>query len=115
MTDKELRHLRRADLIDIIYELEKQGDEKDVQIKELQAVLEERTLRISNAGSIAEVALNINGVFEAAQAAADQYLLSVRAAADQYLLSVRAAADQMLAEAEAKRQELLNPAERSDI
>lgn len=104
MTDKELRHLRRADLIDIIYELQKQGDEKDVQIKELQAVLEERTLRISNAGSIAEVALNINGVFEAAQAAADQYLLSVRAAADQ-----------MLAEAEAKRQELLNPAERSDI
>ena len=93
MTDKELRHLRRADLIDIIYELQKQGDEKDVQIKELQAVLEERTLRISNAGSIAEVALNINGVFEAAQAAADQ----------------------MLAEAEAKRQELLNPAERSDI
>ncbi len=104
MTDKELRHLRRADLIDIIYELQKQGDEKDAQIKELQAVLEERTLRISNAGSIAEAALSINGIFEAAQAAADQYLLSVRAAADQ-----------MLAEAEAKRQELLNPAGGSDI
>ena len=36
-------------------------------------------LLLSEAGSIAEAALRLNGVFEAAQAAADQYLDSVRA------------------------------------
>ncbi len=81
MTDRELRHLSRADLIDIIYELQKQSDEKDAQMQKMRAALEERTLRISNAGSIAEAALSINGVFEAAQAAADQYLASIKAAA----------------------------------
>ena len=35
---------------------------------------------MSKAGSIAEAAISVNGVFEAAQAAADQYLASIRAA-----------------------------------
>ena len=70
MTDKELKHLSRAELIDIIYELQKQSEEKDAQMQNMQAALNERTLRISKAGSIAEAAIGVNGVFEAAQAAA---------------------------------------------
>lgn len=78
MADKEMKHLSRAELIDIIYELQKQNDEKDTQLQKMQAALEERTIRLANAGSIAEAALSISGVFEAAQAAADQYLASIR-------------------------------------
>lgn len=78
MADKEMKHLSRAELIDIIYELQKQNDEKDTQLQKMQAALEERTIRLANAGSIAEAALSISGVFEAAQAAADQYLTSIR-------------------------------------
>jgi len=37
------------------------------------------TLRLEQVGSIAEAALSLNRVFEAAQAAADQYLESVKA------------------------------------
>ncbi len=103
MTDKELRHLSRAELIDIIYELQKQSEEKDMQMQKLRAALEERTLRISKAGSIAEAAVSVNGVFEAAQAAADQYLASVKAAT--------ANMEQTLAEAEEKRQKILSDAE----
>lgn len=80
MTDKELRHLSRAELVDIIYELQKQNDEKDAQMQKMQAALDERVLGMSKAGSIAEAAISVNGVFEAAQAAADQYLASIRAA-----------------------------------
>ena len=103
MTDKELKRLGRAELIDIIYELQKHSDEKDAQMHKMQTALNERTLRISKAGSIAEAAISVNGVFEAAQAAADQYLLSLKAAA--------ADTERMLAEAEEKRQKILSDAE----
>ena len=79
MTDKELRHLSRAELIDIIYELQMQSNEKDARMQEMQNALDERTLRISKAGSIAEAAISVNGVVEATQAAAEQYLASIRA------------------------------------
>ena len=78
MTDKEFKRLSRSELIDIIYELQKQNEEKDAQVEKLQKDLEDRELKISNAGSIAEAALQVNGVFEAAQAAADQYLSALR-------------------------------------
>ena len=103
MTDKELKHLSRAELIDIIYELQKQSEEKDAQMQKMQTALNERVLRMSKAGSIAEAAISVNGVFEAAQAAADQYLLSLKAAA--------ADTERLLAEAEEKRQKILSDAE----
>ena len=45
----------------------------------LRRQLADRTLRLEQVGSIAEAALSLNRVFEAAQAAADQYLESVKA------------------------------------
>ena len=79
MADTQLRHLSRLELIDIIYELQKQNQAAAEEIEQLRKALDEKELRLANAGSIAEAALSLNGVFEAAQAAADQYLLSVRA------------------------------------
>lgn len=75
MTDKELRRLGRPELIEIIYQLEKSQEESRQEIARLQARLQDRTLRLSEAGSIAQAALQVNGVMEAAQAAADQYTL----------------------------------------
>ena len=46
----------------------------------MEKELSERKILIEEAGSIAEAAISINRVFEAAQAAADQYLQSVYAA-----------------------------------
>lgn len=80
MTDKELKRLSRVELIDIIYELQKQKEAADAQVVQLQDQLNTRELHIAEAGSIAEAAISVNGVFEAAQAAADQYLFSVKAA-----------------------------------
>ena len=80
MTDKELKHLNRGELIDIIYELQKRYADSKNEITQLQANLEKKELSIAESGSIAEAALKVNGVFEAAQAAADQYLLSIQSA-----------------------------------
>ena len=80
MTDQELRRLSRADLIDIIYTLQQQKEQAEQQLAQAQAQLQDRQLRLANASSIAEAALSLNGVFDAAQAA-DQYLQAVRASA----------------------------------
>ena len=80
MTDKELKHLNRGELIDIIYELQKRYADSKNEITQLQTDLEKKELSIAESGSIAEAALKVNGVFEAAQAAADQYLLSIQSA-----------------------------------
>lgn len=102
MTDKELRHLSRADLIDIIYELQKQNRQKDILCRKMQNELNRKELILSNAGSIAEASLQINHVMEAAQAAADQYMLSVRAANGE--------AERILKEAEQERERILQEA-----
>lgn len=79
MTDKELRRLGRPELIEIIYQLEKSQEESRQEIARLQDRLQDRTLRLSEAGSIAQAALQVNGVMEAAQAAADQYVQAAEA------------------------------------
>ena len=103
MTDKELKHLSRMELIDIIYTLQKQNEQAQALLQKTQAKLEERTLKINEAGSIAEAAVKLNDVFEAAQAAADQYLESVQAA--------NQSVDARLADAEAQKAAILQAAE----
>lgn len=103
MTDKELKHLSRMELIDIIYTLQKQNEQAQALLQKTQAKLEERTLKINEAGSIAEAAVKLNGVFESAQAAADQYLESVQAA--------NQSVDARLADAEAQKAAILQAAE----
>ena len=50
---------------------------------ELGKVLKEKQLRLEKIGSIAEASIVVNGVFEAAQAAADQYVLNVKRICDE--------------------------------
>lgn len=77
MTNKELRKLSRRQLLELMLEQSKRIDELEDQLIDAHQQLENRQIEISEAGSIAEAAMQLNGVFEAAQRAADQYLLSV--------------------------------------
>lgn len=72
--------MRRTELIEIIYALKQSETALEAQKAALEAQLAERTLRLEQAGSIAEAALSLNHVFEAAQQAADDYLVSAEAA-----------------------------------
>lgn len=78
MTDKELRKLKRSELLEMLIEQQKELNDVKKQLEEAKARLESRDIAIRQAGSIAEAALQLNGVFEAAQKAADQYLENIR-------------------------------------
>ena len=114
MTDKELRKLSRAELIDILFELQTQNENLTAENQELAAQLESRQLQITEAGSIAEAALRLNGVFEAAQAAADQYVRCTKdslAIAERTLAAAKRQADTLVQEAIAQAQKLLADAD----
>ena len=79
MTDKELRKLRRIDLLEILVAQGREIETLKAELKKAMEALDDRRILIYQCGSIAEAAIKINQVFEAAQAAADQYLESVMA------------------------------------
>lgn len=78
MTDKDLKKLRRVDLLEMLVALSKENEELKQKLKAANKELENRRIAINEAGSIAEAALKLNGIFEAAQRAADQYLDNIR-------------------------------------
>ncbi|MGE9891251.1 DNA repair protein [Lachnospiraceae bacterium SGI.054] len=73
----DLKHLRRSELIDLIYEMKKREIELQTRLDE--AKLQAREITIEKAGSIADAAVQLSGVFQAAQEAADTYLKSIKA------------------------------------
>ena len=82
MTEKELRRLSRTDLLEMLLEQSKEVQRLQQELEETKQKLEDRRLMEKEAGSIAEAALRINKVFEAAQQAADQDLENIRLHAD---------------------------------
>ena len=92
MTDKEFKRLSRAQLIEIIYQLQLQIDKLNEEKQALENELEDKRLRLQSAGNIAEAALEINDCFRSAQNAAEQYLNEIKAIRE---------------EAEAQRQRIL--------
>ena len=78
MTDKEFKRLSRSQLIEIIYQFQIKEEELTKENHALKAALEDRRIRINQAGSIAEAALQVNDVMQSAQKAAQQYLDEIR-------------------------------------
>lgn len=76
--DNDLRKLNRADLLELLLEQTKRADALERELEQKNRELEEKRIMLENAGSIAEAAMKLNGVFEAAQRAADQYLYSIK-------------------------------------
>lgn len=79
MTRKELKKMRRRDLISLLLEISNENALLRTQLSDAQRRLASREIRLTHSGSIAEAALSLNRVFEAAQAAADQYLENIKA------------------------------------
>jgi uncharacterized coiled-coil protein SlyX len=75
--DKPLRKMNKTELLEIILEQSRQIDKLQRQLDKANAKLLERQITIDSSGNIAEAELRLNGVFEAAQRAADEYLANV--------------------------------------
>ena len=79
MTDKEFKRLSRSQLIEIIYQFQIKVEELTKENQTLNTALEDKRLRITRAGNIAEAAMEVNNVMQAAQNAAQQYLNEIQA------------------------------------
>ncbi|MBQ7841297.1 MAG: DNA repair protein [Lachnospiraceae bacterium] len=83
MTERELKKLSRAELLEMLLALTKENRKLKEELDDAYAELEDRRILIDKAGSIAEAALQLNGVFQAAEEAAAQYLENVRRLAEE--------------------------------
>ena len=77
MRSKDCRHYSRRELIEIIYELERREDRLERKLEKVRAKLKDRTTRMEKAGSLAEVAAVLAGLFEAADETAAIYLSGI--------------------------------------
>lgn len=118
MIDRELGRLKRAELLELLIEQAKEAERLKKELADAQKLLESREIKLEQAGSIAEAALQVNGVFEAAQDAAAQYLENIETLSEKQEAicakreeeSVRKA-EQMLSEAQAKAEQMLTEAQ----
>ncbi len=99
--------MNRSELVEIIYALQQEEEEIKKENEGLKAQLEEKNISVENTGSIAEAALKLNGVFEAAQEAADQYLESIKEQEEE----TKSKADGIIAEAEEQAAGIIKEAE----
>ena len=79
MRSKDCRHYTRRELIEIIYELERREEKLERKLEKTRTRLKERRMRMAEAGSLAEVAAVISGLFEAADETVALYLNDVKA------------------------------------
>lgn len=126
MTDKELQKLNRAGLLELLIAAQKENESLKEQLAETQQRLQKRKIELTEAGSIAQAALQLNGIFEAADKAAAEYLENVKAlgstqemvceqrdresreAAKALLQETQEKADQLFVEAQRKAEEHLS-------
>lgn len=131
MTQKELKRLSRGDLLEMMLSLSKENEHLRKDLHHARQQLDDRRLMVEESGSLAEAVLRLNGVFQAAQEACDQYSLNIRSQAEQTLSQARekletadaqaldiiaranAQADRILAEAQAQAKKILAEAEQS--
>lgn len=126
MTEKELKKLSRYQLLEMIIIQSRQLELKELHIQSLQDELDSQKIRLSSAGNIAEAALQLSGIFEAAQSAADLYIKNLeeqsahsveteeaaRLKAEQILADARQQAENMQKEAKEQANTMLYSAAR---
>jgi len=79
MADKDLKRLGRLELVEIIYTLQVQNEEKDAEISKLKLQLEAKESAAPDSEKVLETAGKLSSVFEEATALTDRYLESVDA------------------------------------
>lgn len=120
MTEKDLKNLSRTDLIKLLQKQMKINEKMKVRVAELETELEDRHIAVKRCGSLAAAALEINHVFEAADAAARQYIENVKELTDgnsgiveRAEKEAKAKADELIARTEKLCREKLEAADRS--
>lgn len=78
MTDKELKHLNRGELLQMLIEQMDENKALQERLEQAESQLKDRRIMIEKAGTLAEASLALNGVFQAAEEASRQYLENIQ-------------------------------------
>lgn len=79
MTDRQLRKASRTDLLKYLLEEKKVNEALRMQIQQMQTQLDNRQITMNQAGTLAEAALKLSGIFDAAESACQYYTENIRA------------------------------------
>lgn len=82
MTEKELKKLNRYQLLELLLLQTERADKLQARLDEAESQLSNLEIQISSLGSIAEASLQLCGVFQAAQDAADMYINAAKKRAE---------------------------------
>lgn len=75
---KKIKKLKRIDLLEILLAQSKKIDELEEELAEAKRQLTSKKIKVREIGTLAEASLELNQVFEDADAAAKQYLYNIR-------------------------------------
>ena len=101
MTDKELKRMSRAELLQMLITQVEENQSLQARLEAAETQLKDRSLAVSETGTMAEAALSLNGVFQAADAAAQQYLDTIRQMQERQELLYQEAEDEAKRNADA--------------
>ena len=74
MKNNEFRRLNRRELLELLIKQVEENERLRQQLEEAQKELQDRRIKIANAGSLAEASLLLSDVFQAVDEAASLYL-----------------------------------------
>lgn len=78
MASKELKRMSRKELLELLIVQSDEIEALKKQLEHAKKIIEERKIRIDEAGTLAEAAMVLNDVFRKADAAAEEYLENIR-------------------------------------
>lgn len=102
MTEKDLKKLNRYQLLEMLIVQKERADKLQTKLEAAEEQLANQELQISSLGSIAEASLQLKGVFQAAQDAADMYIDAAKKCADEIENAAHKKAAEILAQAQAQ-------------
>ena len=79
MKEKSLKRLSRAELLELLLEQTRQTEMLQEKLAKAEELLNQKYLKVQEAGDLAHAVLAVNNVMEAAQNAAQQYLENIAA------------------------------------
>lgn len=94
MTTKELRKLRRAELLQLLLDQVQENEQLKSRVNAMTTQLNKQRIACENAGSIAEAALALSNIFQDADQVARKYLQEVEELTARQEQELREKADQ---------------------
>lgn len=78
MTERQLRKASRPELLKMLQQSRQENDDLRQRLEQTQSQLQSRQLVVDQSGTLADAALKLSGIFEAAESACQYYTENIR-------------------------------------